>query len=288
MSIGSSAGAGDVLRVDPEMLSQLGSQLQTSAGALPDAPAPFTVTGADAISQAIAAKLPGLETPIIEGLPAVKEAAGQTASNIVTAAGMYQTTDEQIAAEYEKHQFDGSGAGGGSGGGMGAGGAASGAGGALGDASSAAGAATGSGGDAMGQMSQMMGTPMQMASQAAQMPMQAMGAVSSLPQGAMQGVQQISQMAGGMGKGEGGPGSGSGSGSGTGTGDAPVGAPSEEARSDERAAAERAAAERQVAGSEERRERVPGSAVGQAPQTDSAVPNSTGPRHAAPHPAIDV
>jgi len=283
MSIGSSAGAGDVLRVDPEMLSQLGSQLETSARALPNAPEPFTVTGADAISQAIAAKLPGLETPIIEGLPAVKEAAGQTASNIVTAAGMYQTTDEQIAAEYEKHQFDGSGsgAGGGSGGGMGAGGAvASGAGGALGGASSAAGSATGSGGDAMGQMSQMMGTPMQMASQAAQMPMQAMGAVSSLPQGAMQGVQQISQMAGGMGKGEGGSGSG----------DAPVGPPSEEARADERAAAERAAEERQAAGSEERRERVPESAVAHAPQTDSAVPDQrpSGPRHAAPDPTIDV
>ncbi|UNB52761.1 hypothetical protein [Mycolicibacterium sp. YH-1] len=261
MSIGNSAGGGDILRVDTEMLSQLGSQLEVSASALPDAPAPFSVPGGDAISQAIAAKLPGLETPIIEGLPAVKEAAGQTASNIVTAADMYQTKDEQLAAEYEKHRFDGSGSGG-SGGGAGSGGA-----------SGAAGSAAGAGGDPMSQMSQMMGTPMQMASQAAQMPMQAMGAVSSAPQSAMQGVQQISQMAGGKGE-SGAPGSAS--------GDAPAGPPREEPRSEERSAEEQ-----QAAACEERRERVPESAVG---QSDSVVPDQrpAGPRHAAPDPAIDV
>lgn len=268
MSIGNSAGAGggNVLRVDTEMLSQLGSQLEVSASALPDAPAPFSVPGGDAISQAIAAKLPGLETPIIEGLPAVKQAAGQTASNIVTAADMYQTKDEQLAAEYEKHRFDGSGGGSSSGGGSGSGVAS-------GMGAGAAGSAAGAGGDAMSQMSQMMGTPMQMASQAAQMPMQAMGAVSSVPQSAMQGVQQISQMAGGKGE-SGAPGSAS--------GDAPAGPPREEPRPEERSAEEQ-----QAAASEERRERVPESAVG---QSDSVVPDQrpAGPRHAAPDPAIDV
>jgi hypothetical protein len=257
MSIGNSAGAANLLRVDTEMLSQLGSQLEASASAIPEPPAPFSVTGGDAISQAIAAKLPGLETPIIEGLPAVKEAAGQTASNIVTAADRYQTTDERLATEYEKHRFDGSGAGG-AGGGSGSGGTG------------------GAGGDPMSQMSQMMGTPMQMASQAAQMPMQAMGAVSSAPQSAMQGVQQISQMAGGLGKGEGGADSGS---------EAPAGP-----QSDDRRPEERPAEEQQAAASEERRERVPESAVGQVPQSDSAVPDErpAGPRHAAPDPASDV
>jgi hypothetical protein len=274
MSIGNSAGAGggNVLRVDTEMLSQLGSQLEVSASALPDAPAPLSVPGGDAISQAIAAKLPGLETPIIEGLPAVKEAAGQTASNIVTAADMYQTKDEQLAAEYEKHRFDGSGGRSSSGGS----GGSSGSGVAGGMGAGAAGSAAGAGGDPMSQMSQMMGTPMQMASQAAQMPMQAMGAVSSVPQSAMQGVQQISQMAGG--KGEGG-------GSGSGSGDAPAAPQQEEPRPEERSGEEQPAA-----ASEERRERVPESAVGQAPQSDSAVPDQrpAGPRHAAPDPAIDV
>ena len=52
------------------MLSQLGTQLVAAAAAIPEPPAPFTVTGGDAISQAIAAKLPGMEDAIIEGLPA--------------------------------------------------------------------------------------------------------------------------------------------------------------------------------------------------------------------------
>lgn len=267
MSIGSSAGAGggNILRVDTEMLSQLGSQLEMSASALPEAPAPFTVTGGDAISQAIAAKLPALETPIIEGLPAVKEAAGETASNIVTAADLYDSTDERLAAEAEKHRFEGSGPGAGAGGsGSGAGGAGAGSSGVAG--SGGAGSTAGAGGNPMSQMSQMMGTPMQMASQAAQMPMQAMGAVSSAPQGVMQGVQQISQMADGK-------------------SDAETGPSSEERRPDERLAEEQ-----QAAGSDQHRERVPESAVGEVPQENSVVPDQrpAGPRHAAPDPAVDV
>lgn len=267
MSIGDSAGAGsgDVLRVDTEMLSQLGSQLEASASAIPDPPTPFSVTGGDAISQAIAAKLPSMETPIIEGLPAVKEAAGKTASNMVSAADRYQTTDEQLAAEYEKHRFDGSGsgAGGGSVAGAASGGGAAVSAGAGGAAS--AGSAAADSMSQMGQMGQMMSTPMQMASQAAQMPMQAMGAASSAPQAVMQGVQQISQLAG----------------KGAGSGTAPPDGPRPE---------ERPAEDRQDAGSEEGRERVPESAVGQAPQSDSAVPDQrdSGPRHAKPDPAIDV
>jgi hypothetical protein len=118
----------------------------------------------------------------------------------------------------------------------------------------------------MSQMSQMMGTPMQMASQAAQMPMQAMGAVSSAPQGVMQGVQQISQLAGGK-------------------GDAEAGPSPEEHRPDERSAEEQ-----QAAGSGEHRERVPESVVGEVPQSNSGVPDQrpSGPRHAAPDPAVDV
>jgi hypothetical protein len=176
-------GVGDSLRVDPELLGRLGNDLQSAAEDLPDAPPPFVVTGADAISQAISEKLPGIEGPIQEALPHLKSAATTTASNIVTASGMYQSTDEQLAANYQKHQFDQ--------GAPGAGGAGSGAGGG------------GGGSDAMSQMGQMMSMPMQMASQAAQMPMKAMSAVTSLPQTAVQGVQQIGQMTGGMGKSDG-------------------------------------------------------------------------------------
>lgn len=172
-----------VLKVDPEQLQKYGGQLLSAADDLPDAPAPFTVTGTDAISQAIAGKLPGLEGPIQDGLPQLKNEASSTASKVVTAAGQYASTDSQIAADYEEHQFDSAGSPGGGPSGSGAGGS-----------------------NPMSQMGQMMSMPMQMASQAAQLPMQAMGAVGQVPQGIMQGVQQIGQVTGGPGGSESGSG----------------------------------------------------------------------------------
>lgn len=264
MGVGNSAGGGgNILRVDTGMLSDLGSQLQTSANSLPEPPAPFSVTGADAISAAISAKLPALETPIIEGLPKVKAEASETAGNIITSAATYLTTDEEIAARIEKGLFDGAGAtasGGGSGAGAGggpaggaAGGGAAAAAGGVQSVSSAAGSAAGAGG-AAGQMGQMMSMPMQMASQAAQVPQQAMGALGGAVQGGMQGAQQITQMAT---KGSEG---------------------SESAEKSERDAA---------AGGQHRAERAP---VAEAPQSDSAVPDQkpSGPRHAAPDPTTSL
>jgi hypothetical protein len=177
--MGTGAGSQPPLKVDPEQLAKLGGQLLSAAGDIPAAPPPFTVTGTDAISQAIAEKLPGLEGPIQDALPQLKGDASTTASNVVTAAGRYASTDAQLASNYEQHQFD----------------SAARAGGSMGGATSAA----SGGGDAMGQMGQMMSMPMQMASQAAQLPSQIMQAASALPQSVMQGVQQIGQMTGGLG-----------------------------------------------------------------------------------------
>ena len=168
------------LKVDPELLGKYGGQLLAAAGDLPEAPGPFVVTGADAISQAIAEKLPGLEGPIQEALPQLKNEASTTASNVVDAAGRYSSTDAQLAANYEKHQFD-----------------------SVNDSAGSGGSAAGGAAGSMGQLGQMMGMPMQMAGQAVQMPMQAISAVAQVPQGVMQGVQQIGQMAGGHGGGEG-------------------------------------------------------------------------------------
>jgi hypothetical protein len=160
------------LKVDPELLRKYGGQLLNAAGDLPDAPPPFTVSGTDAISQAIADKLPSIEGPIQGALPQLKDEASNTASNVVTAAGRYSSTDAQLAADYEKHQFD-------SAAGTGGGGAGS-----------------GGGSEAMSQMGQMTSMPMQMGGQAAQMPMQTMSAVAQVPQGIMQGVQQVGQTVG--------------------------------------------------------------------------------------------
>jgi hypothetical protein len=95
---------------------------------------------------------------------------------VVAAAGRYSATDAQLAADYDKHQYDSTGGAGGSG-----------AGGAVGGAGSTS------------QMGQMMSMPMQMASQAAQMPAQAMSARGQVPQGIMHGVQQIGQVTGSLG-----------------------------------------------------------------------------------------
>ncbi len=102
-------GSQPPLKVDPDLLSKYGNQLLTAAGDLPEAPPPFTVSGEDAISQAIAEKLPSLEGAIQDALPQLKGEASTTANNVVTAASRYAATDAQLAANYEKHQFDSSG-----------------------------------------------------------------------------------------------------------------------------------------------------------------------------------
>jgi hypothetical protein len=253
MSVG--AGAGDWLKVDAPLLEQLGGQLEASAGDLPLAPPPFVASGSDAISEAIAFRLPGIEGPIQEGLPQVKAEATKTASNIVTAAGRYEATDEQFAADYQKHQFDQAGA-------PGAGG-------------------SGGGGDSMSQMSQMMSMPMQMAQQAAQMPMQAMSATASVPQSVTQGVQQIGQITGGLGKTDG-------------ASDGQSDSPSME-RPEERQAEDKTREDPQLHGAapgESNGERAPDSTVSEAPPTQAnppaAQPNISGPRHAALDPSVNL
>lgn len=241
-------GSQPPLKVDPDLLSKYGNQLLTAAGDLPEAPPPFTVTGEDAISQAIAEKLPSLEGAIQEALPQLKGEASTTANNVVTAAGRYAATDAQLAANYEKHQFD------------------------------SAGASSGGGGaGAMGQMGQMLSMPMQMASQAAQMPMQAMSALGQVPQGVMQGVQQIGQMAGGLGGGAtGSPEAGAGK---PAEGDAP---PQDDRRDEDEGA------KHEAAPGDKATERAPEPAPKEAPATTTPVPQQSSPRHAAPDPTIDL
>jgi hypothetical protein len=109
MSVGD--GAVPPLKVDPELLDRYGNQLLTAANDLPAAPAPFVVTGSDAISAAIADKLPAMEGGFLEQLPQLREDATKTASNVVAAAGNYESTDQRLAAEFEKKQFGETGAG---------------------------------------------------------------------------------------------------------------------------------------------------------------------------------
>lgn len=82
------------LVVDPSRLKATGNTLQ--ALTFPPPPPPLSVPGADAVSAAISATLPIIESPVIDGLPAVDAAIKHTASNIVTAADLYADTDQAL------------------------------------------------------------------------------------------------------------------------------------------------------------------------------------------------
>ena len=55
----------ETLKVDDELLGQAGGRAGRHAGNIPEAPAPFTVSGDDALSAAIAAQVPKIEEPVI-------------------------------------------------------------------------------------------------------------------------------------------------------------------------------------------------------------------------------
>jgi hypothetical protein len=82
------------LLVDPSRLATAGNKLQ--ALAFPAPPSPLSAPGADAVSAAINVTLPIIESPVIEGLPAVDAAVKQTGSSIVTAAELYVETDQAL------------------------------------------------------------------------------------------------------------------------------------------------------------------------------------------------
>lgn len=177
------------LKVDAELLGAAGQRLLTAAQGLPDAPEPFTPSyGSDALSQALAADVPKAETPIIEGLPPMKQAAIGTAESVVEAARRYLSTDSHLKGTIEQTMQQPVG------GGVASPATGSGGGGAAGAAAAASAAATGLAGaspSAGGGMGGMMGMPMQIAQQAGQVPQQIGGMAGSLPQAAMQGAQQV-------------------------------------------------------------------------------------------------
>ncbi len=164
------------MKVNSGELAAGGRGLEEAAGKIPEPLAPFTSTGTDALSTILATLTKAKEAPLINGLPVTKAEALATAQNIVTAAGMYERSDQQIATDVRNASAALEGSGGGS---------------------------TGSAGGT-NQMQQMMSMPMQVAQQAGQMAGQMAKSVGQLPQGVMQGVQsgiqQIGQMAGGAGQ----------------------------------------------------------------------------------------
>lgn len=170
------------LFIDTDAVRQGGNEMLAGVNELDLAPAFTPPTGSDPLSVRVTVEVPGVETPIVVELPAIKTDAKKTAERIVAAADRYEQADQTVGQRIEQAQVP----------------AASGA-----PGSGGAGAAPNAGASQagqMGQMGQLMGMPMQMAQQAAQLPMQALGMAASLPQGLMQGVQgamqQVSQLGG--------------------------------------------------------------------------------------------
>ncbi|MED5815682.1 hypothetical protein VST63_25255 [Mycolicibacterium sp. 050232] len=222
---GYSAGGQSELRVNTAELRSGGKGLEDAANSIPPPPEQFSSDGTDELSKALIRLTQEKEAALIEGLPQVKKDSLKTAQDIGVAADRYETTDQEIADTIMKRvaEFDalfhpektgGSGAPGsggqfgqlvsGSGGGGPSatsagspGGSPEGATSASSGASAAGEAGSSSGQDPL-QMLQQMGQQM------VQMPMQMMQQAGQLPQGIMQaaqsGIQQISQMAGEVGK----------------------------------------------------------------------------------------
>ncbi len=190
------------LYIDTDAVRAGGNEMLNAAESLQPAPASTSLSGSDPLSMAIISQISSIETPIMFGLPVFKADAIKTATDIVTAAGRYEKTDEMLGRRIEEQAAK-----------LPGGPAAAGAGVPGGAVAGGAQNAAAARGGAMGQMGQLMGMPMQMAQQVAQLPMQAMGMAAALPEAVMQGVQQAVQQVGSLG----------------GAGDSKAGEPSDEA-----------------------------------------------------------
>ncbi|MDG5483201.1 PE domain-containing protein [Mycolicibacterium gadium] len=173
------------LRVDTALVRQSGGKLETIAGLLPEPPASFSPSGADALSTAIAGRVSEVVDPVLAQMPIAKDELTRFAQNVMEAADSYDAADRRIAEEILKQLgiLDEAAGGGGSGSG------------APTSAGSGAAGAPAAGAAQSDQMGQLMQMPMQLAQQAAQIPMQLAGMAAAIPQAMMQGVQTAVQQA---------------------------------------------------------------------------------------------
>lgn len=91
------------LVVEPSRLETGGNTLQQLP--FPTPPPPIVAPGTDAVSAAINSTLPTMESPVTDGLPAVKAALTRTGSSIAAAAAMYADTDRRLGDHLTQVQF---------------------------------------------------------------------------------------------------------------------------------------------------------------------------------------
>lgn len=93
----------DPLVVDPSRLESAGTELQGVV--FPVLPSSVVATGKDSVSSALNETLPIIESPVIDGLPAIKTAVARTGSNITAAAQIYADTDQRLVAHVSQVQL---------------------------------------------------------------------------------------------------------------------------------------------------------------------------------------
>jgi hypothetical protein len=91
------------LIVDPTRLKPAAAKLQGLVFPVP--PSPIVAPGTDSVSAAINETLPIIESPVIDGLPAVKAALTRTGSSIVAAADIYADADQKLGEHVSSVQF---------------------------------------------------------------------------------------------------------------------------------------------------------------------------------------
>lgn len=97
--------APEPLKVDTDALRTAANGLLSAARDMPAPPEGFQVTGTDPLSQALAAGIKAVESPLIEGLPATKAEAVRTAENVIKAADRYEETDQRLGDGINKRTF---------------------------------------------------------------------------------------------------------------------------------------------------------------------------------------
>jgi hypothetical protein len=96
------------LIVDTSRLETAGNTLESLA--FPSPPPPIAAAGSDTASAAINATMPQIESPVLDGLPAVRAALMSTAANIATAATIYAQADQTLGENLMQLRFNVSGA----------------------------------------------------------------------------------------------------------------------------------------------------------------------------------
>lgn len=102
----------EILKVDPDRLTADGSNLGELSRQIPKV-GPIgggaLSPGSDPLSAAIAAKIPGLERPVVDGLPKLTAEGNKLAANVEEAGRRYETTDKKLGDRLRKHDFDANG-----------------------------------------------------------------------------------------------------------------------------------------------------------------------------------